>query len=80
MIEIADIIRIGVDIVILVVFPVTGFLAAKVLSDIHNNLKEMTNSLTRLWDEHSKLSKEFYLLSGEHIARHGDRRHIKKGY
>ena len=71
MIEIADIIRIGVDIVILVVFPVTGFLAAKVLSDIHNNLKEMTNSLTRLWDEHSKLSKEFYLLSGEHIARHG---------
>ncbi len=77
-IELVDIIKIGVDIVILVVLPITGMLAIRVLTDVDKNQKDIADSLIKLWEAHSNLSKEFYTLQGEHYAHH-ERRHQKEG-
>ena len=85
-IEIVDIVKMGVDIVILVVLPVTGFLAVRVLTDMNENQKnlsvnqkEITKDLKEMRVEHGKLAKDFYILSGEYYGVERRIREREKG-
>ena len=61
------------DLVVLVVLPVTGWLVVRVLKGIDTNQQQIANSLAKLWEHHDGLSKDFYELRGAHEVNHNRR-------
>ena len=51
-------------------FSTIGFLGIRVLRTIDLNQTALAASIKELWERHDQLSKDVYLLQGEHHADH----------
>lgn len=65
-----EVIKMILDVIVLVILPVTGVLALRVLSGIDKNNKDIAENLGKLWESHGTLSKDFYQMKGEHHVNH----------
>lgn len=65
------------NLMVLIVFPVTGWLIVRVLKGIDTNQKTIAKDLSSLWEKHNELSQNFHELKGEHRVNHAvpERRH-----
>lgn len=56
------------------VVTIASGLVTRILLGIDRNQKALAISLTKLWENHNELSKDFYIIKGAHEVNHFGRR------
>jgi hypothetical protein len=60
----------GLTIIGGLVFSLVGWLLVRMIRGVDLNVKRTTDSVTKLWEQHDTLSKDFYQMRGEHTVNH----------